>query len=89
MKQIIIQDQTGEIAEALLRIEKRLAHIPDFSKYKPSFVPISKKQLKEEFGVSYSSQFKWEKEGIIKKYGLGGRVFFNRIELENALIELS
>ena len=37
-------------------------------------------------GASYQTLVTWEKEGLLKKYRLGKKVFFKREEVDNALI---
>ena len=50
---------------------------------------LTRKQVAEMFNVDISSVHNWTKRGILKSFGIGGRVYFLRSDIEACLIPLN
>lgn len=48
---------------------------------------LTRKEVKQEFSISYPTILKYEREGILKGYRLGHRILFKYEEIEEALTE--
>ncbi|MDP3946508.1 MAG: helix-turn-helix domain-containing protein [Lutibacter sp.] len=61
---------------------------------KKSFEPktpieyLSRQETAELLKVDLSSIHNWTKRKILKSYGISGRVYYKRSEIENAMVEL-
>lgn len=61
---------------------------------KESFQPKSPEELltrtetAELLKINLSTVHNWTKKGRLKPYGLGGKIYFKRSEVESALIQL-
>lgn len=61
---------------------------------KKSFQPkapeeyLTRKETAELLNINLSTLHLWKKKGILKSYGLSGKVYFKRSEVESALVEL-
>lgn len=49
---------------------------------------VDRKELSEMFGVNPSTIWRWQKKGILNPKGIGGRVYFDRAEVMNAVKNL-
>lgn len=49
---------------------------------------LSRREVAELLKIDLSTVHNWVKKGKLKSYGIGGRVYFKRTEIESALIEL-
>jgi len=49
---------------------------------------LTRQEVAKMFQIDLSSVHNWTKKGKLKSYGLGGRVYFKRTEVENAIVEL-
>jgi DNA-binding transcriptional regulator YiaG len=49
---------------------------------------LSRKDLTELLGINISTVRNWTEKGILKPYGIEGRVFFKRDEVEDSMIPL-
>ena len=54
-------------------------------KSKSSSVILSREQAAEYLSVSFPTLRKWTKEGILKCYQLGGRIYYKQDEIIKAL----
>ncbi len=60
-----------------------------------SFKPIeptewlTRNEVKDLFKVDLSTIHHWTKKGKLKAYGIGGRVYYKRSEIEESLIPIS
>lgn len=67
-------------------------HLDEFLKH---FTPknpedyLTRQQVAQMFGVDISSIHNWCKNGKLKPYGLGGRVYFKRSDIEASLTPLN
>ena len=46
---------------------------------------LTRNQVKELFDVDLSTVHNWTKRGKLKAYGIAGRVYYKRVEVEQAL----
>lgn len=49
---------------------------------------LSRQEVAKFFKVNISTIRNWSKQGILKKYGVGDRVYYKRDEVEAALVEI-
>jgi excisionase family DNA binding protein len=49
---------------------------------------LTRKEVAEKFRVNESTVYRWRKEGVIKAYGIQGRVLYKLSDLQKQLIEL-
>ena len=57
-----------------------------------SIVPeeyLTREEVARLLKVSVSTVSNWKNEGVINAYGLGGRVYYKRSELEKAMIKIN
>lgn len=50
---------------------------------------LTRQDVAKLFGVDLSTVANWQKNGKLKPYGLGGRVYFLRSDIEASLIPLN
>lgn len=61
---------------------------------KKSFQPktpeeyLTRKETAELLKINLSSLWNWTRKGRLKSYGISGKVYYKRSEVESALIEL-
>jgi len=48
---------------------------------------LTRKEVAEQYRISLPTILKYEKEGKLKGYRLGGRVLFDREQIESSLIQ--
>lgn len=82
-----------ELVECLLRIENRLSKLEGNLKTETHSSQqtdplMSRQEVAAYFKVNISTVRNWTRQGILKKYGVGDRVYYKRDEIENALTEL-
>lgn len=82
-----------ELVSCLNRIEKRLVKLEDQSSNEPSSTNsleelLSRTQVANYFKINISTVRNWTKQGILKKYGVGDRVYYKRCEIEKVLTEI-
>lgn len=49
---------------------------------------LTRREVAKMLGINLTTLNNWTKKGILKSYGVGGRVYYKRNEVENAVIEL-
>ena len=59
----------------------------DFQPKRPSEY-LTRNEVAEMLKIDLSSVHNWTKKGKLKAYGIGGRVYYKRDEVENAIVEL-
>lgn len=59
----------------------------DFQPKRPSEY-LTRNEVAEMLKIDLSSVHNWTKKGKLKAYGIGGRVYYKRDEVENSIIEL-
>lgn len=50
---------------------------------------LSRQETAELLKVDISSIHNWTKRGILQSYGISGRVYYKRSEIENAIVKLN
>jgi DNA invertase Pin-like site-specific DNA recombinase len=61
---------------------------------KKSFQPktpeefLSRKATAKLLNINLSTLYLWTKKGVLQSYGISGKVYYKRSEVESALIEL-
>ncbi len=55
-------------------------------KTKPEY--LTRRDLASLLDIDISTVHNWSKRGILNPYGIGGRVYYKRSEVEAAIIEL-
>ncbi|WP_088340530.1 helix-turn-helix domain-containing protein [Robiginitalea sediminis] len=49
---------------------------------------LTRREVAEKFRVNESTVYRWRQKGIIKAYGIQGRVLYKQSEIQKQLIEL-
>ncbi|TKD67328.1 helix-turn-helix domain-containing protein [Flavobacterium sp. ASW18X] len=49
---------------------------------------LTRKKTAEILQINLSTLYLWTKRGLLKSYGIAGKVYYKRSEIEKALIEL-
>ncbi|MFK8301525.1 helix-turn-helix domain-containing protein [Capnocytophaga stomatis] len=49
---------------------------------------LTRREVANLLGVNLTTLNNWTRKGILKSYGIGGRVYYKRNEVESAVIEL-
>nr|DAW61403.1 MAG TPA: helix-turn-helix domain protein [Caudoviricetes sp.] len=57
---------------------------PDFQPKEPT-IYLSSQEIKQMLGINLTTLNNWTKKGILISYGIGGRVYYKRHEVENAI----
>lgn len=68
------------------------AHLDEFLKHFKPKQPndyLTRQEVAQMFGVDLSTVANWQKNGKLKPYGLGGRVYFLRSDIEASLTPLN
>ncbi|WPR72498.1 helix-turn-helix domain-containing protein [Flavobacterium sp. NG2] len=68
------------------------AHLDEFLKHfkpEPQKEYLSRKDVANMFGVDISSVHNWTRSGKIRAYGISGRVYYLRSEIESSLKPLN
>lgn len=50
---------------------------------------LTRQDVAELFQVNISTVSNWKNDGVINAYGLGGRVYYKRSEIEKAMIKIN
>lgn len=75
-------------SEILKGIKQELEQLKkDFQPKQPSEY-LTRNDVAEMLKIDLSSVHNWTKKGKLKAYGIGGRVYYKRDEVENSIIEL-
>jgi excisionase family DNA binding protein len=70
------------------RLDKRFKEVTEHLQPKEPKKYLSRNQLAEMLGVDKSTIHNWRKRKIIEAVQIGGRVFFERESVEEALVKL-
>lgn len=49
---------------------------------------LTRREVADKFRVNESTVYRWRKKGVIKAYGIQGRVLYKLSELQDQLFEL-
>lgn len=87
---ILLQNVTPEQLqnEIIKGVKNELEQLKkDFQPKQPSEY-LTRNEVAEMLKIDLSSVHNWTKKGKLKAYGIGGRVYYKRNEVENSIIEL-
>lgn len=79
--------ETYFIHDKLLDLEKRLDKLPEMLEAMQAEDLLSRQQAMQFLDVSSATLDRWSKQGLINRYGIGGRVYFKKSEIINSLIK--
>lgn len=68
------------------------SHLDDFLKHFKPKQPedyLTRQEVAEMLKIDLSSLHNWTKKGKLKPYGIGGRVYYKRSDIEASLIPLN
>lgn len=75
-------------SEILEGVKSQIADLrKDYQPKKPNEY-LTRYEVAEMFSVDISTVHNWTKKGKLKSYGIGARVYYKRVEVEEALISL-
>jgi len=49
---------------------------------------LTRAEVANLLNISIATLWNWEKQGILKKYGIGGRVYYKKSEILESLVEI-
>jgi hypothetical protein len=85
----------NELYFCLQRIEEKLITIEDQYSSSPTLSEssndelLTRQEVANYFKVNISTIRNWTRQGILKKYGVGDRVYYKRHEVKVVLIEIN
>ncbi|WP_455004964.1 helix-turn-helix domain-containing protein [Capnocytophaga gingivalis] len=84
-----IQTSPEQLQAAIIEgVRKELNELKkDFQPKEPT-VYLSRQEVKQMLGINLTTLNNWTKKGILISYGIGGRVYYKRHEVEKAIIQL-
>jgi len=69
-------------------VKKRLEELKKNFQPKEPTEYLTRNDVAKLFKIDLSSVHNWTKKGILKAYQISGRVYYKRIEIETAIVEL-
>lgn len=84
-----------ELVDCLSRMEEKISRLEEkLNDQKTSSSSgmddlLSRKEVAAYFKVNISTVRNWTRQGILRKYGVGDRVYYKRAEIEEVLIEIN
>lgn len=69
-------------------VKEQLEELKKFFTPKEPVEYLSRHETAEMLKINVSTLHNWVKKGSLKSYGIEGRVYFKRSEVEQALVEL-
>ena len=81
-----IQTSPEQLQAAIIEgVRKELDELKkDFQPKEPTTY-LSRQEVKQMLGINLTTLNNWTKKGILTAYGIGGRVYYKRNEVENAI----
>ena len=79
-----------ELKEEIIK-DLKIYLVPELSKEFQPKQPtqyLSRNEVAAMLQIDLSTVHNWTKSGKIQSYGIGGRVYYKRQEVENAIVEL-
>lgn len=67
---------------------KNKAFIPMDGNTIPLTGLMTRKEVAKHFKINLSTVHNWCKKGYLQPYGIGGRVYFKKSQIEDGIIEL-
>lgn len=80
--------ETYFIHDKLLDLEKRLDKLPEMFEAMQAEDLLSRQQAMQFLDVGSATLDRWSKQGLINRYGIGGRVYFKKSEIISSLIKI-
>lgn len=81
--------EANQILNPLEEIKKQIENLTNhFQPIEPTEF-LTRKEVAKMFNVTLSTLHSWTKKGNLKSYGIGGRVYYKRSEVEQILIPLN
>ncbi len=79
----------AQVLEKLDALEQVLNHIQEKLQPKEPEELMTRQEVAAYFKVDLSTVWKWSKKGTLTTYGVQGRVYYKRSEIEGALIQIN
>ena len=91
MKQIqFVQVTPEQLQDAIIEgVNTQLTDLKKHFQPKEAEEYLTRNEVAKMLKVDLSTLHNWNKKGKLKTYGLGGRVYYKRSEIEKAIIELN
>ena len=89
-KELRVQSTTTEefIAQLRSKWKEDLENLRIDLQPKSTEEYLTRNDVSQMLKVDLSTVHNWTKEGKLKRYGIGKRIYFKRSEIENALVEI-
>lgn len=90
MQQVqIMQINSEELQCAIIKnIDERFKELEKNFQPKEQTVYLTRAEVAELLKIDISSVHNWTKKGILNRYGVAGRIYYKRQEVEDCLIPL-
>lgn len=76
------------VLQDLASIKQQLQELKKEFQPKEPTKYLTRQEVAKMLSVDISTVHNWTKKNILKPVGIGSRVYYKRIEVENALVEL-
>ena len=89
-KELRVQSTTTEelITELRSRWKEDLENLRIDLQPKSTEEYLTRNEVSQMLKVDLSTVHNWTKEGKLRRYGIGKRIYYKRSEIENALVEI-
>ena len=75
------------IQDKLLDFQRQLDRLPEIMEAMQGEDLLSRRQAMQFLDVSSATIDRWSNQGLINRYGIGGRVYFKKSEIISSLIK--
>ncbi len=82
------QLEAGQILNPLAELKKEIESLKQALLYKQPTEFLSRKQVAELLQTNTQTIINWTNQGVLKVYGIVGKRYYKRHEVEQALVEL-
>lgn len=91
MKQVqLIQVTPEQLQKAIIQgVEEQLNELKDSFQPKEPTEYLTRNQVRDLLQVDICTVHNWTKKGKLKSYGIGNRVYYKRVEIEEAIKPLN
>ena len=81
-----IQTSPEQLQAAIIEgVRKELNELKKEFQPKEPTVYLSRHEVKQMLGINLTTLNNWTKKGILTAYGIGGRIYYKRHEVEEAI----
>ena len=89
-KELRVQDTTSDDLVAKLRSswKRDLDDLKRDLQPKPTEEYLTRNEVSQMLKVDLSTVHNWTKEGKLRRFGIGKRIYYKRSDVENALVEI-